>query len=153
MCGRYTIGVTKKEIIDRFDIQNDFADLKPSYNVAPGTKEPVVYQENVNKVEYMRWGLIPFWAQDPRIGYKMINARAETVADKPSFRKAFKTQRCIVPATGFYEWKIDGKDKIPYFIHLKNKKLFGFAGLYDKWKDSKREIRYARLPWTGDIYW
>jgi putative SOS response-associated peptidase YedK len=84
----------------------------------------------------MQWGLVPHWAKDPKIGYKMINARAESVAEKPSFREPFKKQRCLVPATGFYEWPLDPKNpkrKVPLFVHLKSDELFAFAGIWSMW--------------------
>ena len=98
---------------------------------------PVVVGDGERHVEMMRWGLVPFWAKDEKIGYKMINARAETLSVKPSFRKALSLQRCIVPAGGFFEWKQVDKEKIPYYIFLKNKHLFGFAGLYDIWRNKE----------------
>ena len=96
---------------------------------------PVITRNSPNKAELMRWGLIPFWAKDPRIGYKMINARAEDIQFKPSFRKPIRSQRCLVPTSGFFEWKHVGEEKIPYFIKLKGSDMFAFAGLYDIWKD------------------
>ena len=83
----------------------------------------------------MRWGLVPFWATDPKIGNRMINARSESAAVKPSFREPFKSKRCLVPSTGFYEWQKTNGNKTPHFIHLKSNELFSFAGLYDVWKD------------------
>ena len=84
----------------------------------------------------MRWGFVPFWAKDPKIGNRLINARAETVATKQAFRVSFKRRRCLVPTTGFYEWKKSNDSKTPYYVHLKNDDLFAFAGIYDRWKDS-----------------
>ena len=96
---------------------------------------PIITMNSPKKVEMMKWGLIPHWAKDPKIGYKMINARAETVAEKPSFRNAFKKHRCLVPASGFYEWKrTDGK-KQPYFIHEKKEPIFAMAGLFEIWNN------------------
>lgn len=134
MCGRYTIGDVRR-LSERFDTSNKIEDIKPSYNVAPSQTNPVIDRKSPNQVEMMKWGLIPSWAKDPKIGYKMINARAESVKDKPSFRKPFRDQRCLVPASGFYEWLKTEKEKIPHYIHLKGKELFAFAGLYEIWKD------------------
>lgn len=141
MCGRYAIP-------DPADIPVHFKgtrigyDLKPRYNAAPSEDLPVVVNTSDKHVEMMRWGLVPFWAKDEKIGYKMINARAETLSVKPSFRKALSLQRCIVPAGGFFEWKKLEKEKIPYYIFLKNHSVFGFAGLYDVWKDKRgRELK------------
>lgn len=101
----------------------------------------------------MRWGLIPFWAKDPKIGYKMINARAETVNEKPSFKHSLKNKRCIVPASGFYEWLKSEKQKIPFYIKPKDQEYFSFAGLYDVWKDAEgKEIKsYTIITTTPNI--
>jgi putative SOS response-associated peptidase YedK len=133
MCGRYNL-TSPQNIQSRFETTNNL-DLRPNYNAAPGQLMPVVTRNSPNKVELMKWGLIPFWAKDPSIGYKMINARAETVAEKPSYRNAFKSRRCLVPSTGFYEWKREGKLKAPYLITVKESEMFSFAGLYETWKD------------------
>ena len=136
MCGRY--GFTKPEKLkERFHTENSLPDFKPRYNIAPSETLPVVVSTGERRVELMRWGLVPFWAKDEKIGYKMINARAETLSEKPSFRKALTLQRCIVPADGFFEWKRLGREKLPYYFFLKNNEVFGFAGLYDVWKDEK----------------
>lgn len=138
MCGRYGfIPGSKKQFQERFRIDRVNFELKPRYNVAPGQIMPVITRNSPNKAEEMKWGLVPFWAKDPKIGYKMINARAETVAIKPSFRRSLMKQRCLIPVSGFYEWKKTDNTKIPYYIHLKNAELFSFAGLYDVWKDAE----------------
>ncbi len=134
MCGRYTFEA--EGFYDRFAITNRL-DLKDSYNIAPGSMMPIITKNGVVKAELMRWGLIPFWAKDPKIGYKMINARAESVYEKPAYRRSFQQKRCLVPASGFYEWQQTAKGKTPYYIHLKNNGLFSFAGLYDVWHDAE----------------
>jgi putative SOS response-associated peptidase YedK len=129
-------------VAERFHVEHIQQPLSPSYNVAPGTSMPVVIHDTANRVELMKWGLIPFWAKDPKIGYNTINARAETVASSAAFREAFKRRRCLVPASGFYEWRKTERGKVPYFIHLKDAELFAFAGLYDVWKDAEdNELR------------
>lgn len=138
MCGRWATPYTRENIERHYRVAAPH--FKQSYNIAPGSLETVIIREEKNKAELMKWGLIPFWARDPKIGYKMINARAESVPDKPSFRKAFASQRCLIPAGGFYEWRHDGKQKFPYFVHLKNTSLFSIAGLYDRWKDPAGKI-------------
>jgi putative SOS response-associated peptidase YedK len=141
MCGRYSI-IPGNNVADRFQVEHIQEPLLPSYNVAPGATMPVVTRNSPNRLELMKWGLIPFWAKDPKISYKTINARAETVASSPAFRDAFKRRRCLVPASGFYEWRKTERGKIPYFIHLKDAELFAFAGLYDVWKDPEgNELR------------
>ncbi len=136
MCGRYSLP-DPEDIPIRFKDTRYGYDLKPRYNAAPSENLPVVVNDGQKHVELMRWGLVPFWAKDIKIGYKMINARAETLQEKPSFRKALAMQRCIVPAGGFFEWKKLDREKIPYYIFLKNHQLFGFAGLYDVWHDKQ----------------
>lgn len=137
MCGRYTLVSGKAKLITRFGVQGKPAgEIKPNYNIAPGQTMPVITNSGKgNQLELMRWGLIPVWAKDPAIGYKMINARAETLAEKPTWKRPFKSQRCLVPASGFYEWRRDGSTKTPYYIHLTGEDTFAFAGLYDEWTD------------------
>lgn len=142
MCGRFAFTNTEK-FYERFDVKNKLKYLTPRYNIAPGQDVPVVLHEQENKAVIMKWGLIPHWAKDPKIGYKMINARSETVREKPSFRNSLKTKRCLVPADGFYEWEKSGPEKIPYFISLKERELFGLACLYDVWKDEKGKDLYT----------
>lgn len=136
MCGRYTL-VQSEGIKERFDAQNDLKELRPNYNASPGQTMPVVTRHSPNSLELMKWGLVPFWAKEPQIGYKMINARAEGIQDKPSFRAALKSRRCLVPASGFYEWKKEDGAKQPYYIHLSKREVFAFAGLYEIWRDSE----------------
>ncbi len=133
MCGRFTLDPTTK-FYERFEISNRLDELTSRYNIAPGQLVPVITKNSPNRVEMMKWGLIPHWAKEAKIGYKMINARAETLAEKPTFRNLIKNQRCLIPASGFYEWKKTEKGKIPYYIHEKKEPLFAFAGLYDFWK-------------------
>ncbi len=142
MCGRFTLEPTAK-FYERFHIENHLDKLVARYNIAPSQQVPVVISKSPNRVLMMHWGLIPHWAKDPKIGYKMINARMETVAEKPSYRASLKTQRCLIPASGFYEWHTSKEGKIPHYIKLKDKPLFGFAGLYDIWKSPEGEEIYT----------
>lgn len=137
MCGRFTITVTLEELITHYLIDDSkIATLKPNYNVAPMHNVPAVIASDAGKrLGELRWGLVPFWAKDDKIGSKMINARAETVAEKPAFKRLLKSKRCIIPADGFYEWKKDGTSKQPYRILMSDGSLFSFAGLYDTWED------------------
>jgi len=141
MCGRYT---RKEQIEALLEVLKAViqCDLKPRYNIAPSQMVACVRhaQENGHReCVLLKWGLIPSWAKDRSIGNKMINARAETVAEKPSFRKAFKHQRCLVIADGFYEWKREGKAKQPFYIRFKDSRPFAFAGLWETWKDKTQE--------------
>ncbi|MCA1666687.1 MAG: SOS response-associated peptidase [Thermomicrobia bacterium] len=140
MCGRYALVVVGDGSLQRrFSLEEVLDAPHPHFNVAPTQTMPVIVRNSPNRVEMMRWGLIPSWAKDATIGNRMINARAETVAEKPAYRKPLRSQRCLVPATGFFEWKRDGEGKTPHFIHLVDESLFAFAGLYDRWRDANGE--------------
>lgn len=128
---------------ERFQIANRLERIEPRYNIAPSQEVPIIIKQSPNKVVMMKWGLIPHWAKDPKIGYKTINARAETIADKPMFRSSLKSKRCLVPASGFYEWQATKQGKIPHYIHLDKEPLFAFAGLYDVWKNDKKGEIYT----------
>jgi len=142
MCGRYTLIDTDK-LANRFDLEEAAHGLKPEYNIAPSRAVPVIaIEDGKRKLENMAWGLIPAWAKDPQTGNKPINARAENAPTSPVFRVPFRRHRCLVPASGFYEWQKLKQEKIPYYIHLKHVSLFAFAGLFDIWKDEAgKEIR------------
>ncbi len=135
MCGRFTLRKTSEEIARVFHTSAFEATLEPGYNIAPGQNVLAVVQKEGGPVlTRMRWGLVPFWAKDESIGNRLINARAETLADKSSFKRPLRSQRCLVVADGFYEWrKVDGR-KAPMFIHRKDDRPFGFAGLFDIWQ-------------------
>jgi len=145
MCGRYTNTVSIKKLAERFGFPVVSQEFPLRYNIAPGQKAPVVLRQSPNRLEWMRWGLVPTWAKEPKIGYKMINARGETLDQKPSFKRPFQRQRCLVLADGFYEWQkqSDGKTKIPMRIVLKNHEPFAFAGLWDHWKDPKGDVLHT----------
>jgi len=134
MCGRFTIDVDLAEIIKVFKLDNIPAYYRPQENIAPSQKVPVVLQKDSKRnLNDFRWGLIPSWTKEQSNSAKLFNARAETVAAKPSFRRPFLYQRCLVPATGFYEWQTIGKQKIPYLFSATGKKLIAFAGIWDSW--------------------
>lgn len=139
MCGRYVVYQTG-ELKSRFKVPDDeenelLEDLRANYNVAPAQNMPVVTQDDKRHLKLMRWGLIPGWSKDEKIGYKLINARAETIFEKPMWKNAALKYRCLVPANGFYEWKAEADGKHPFFIHPKDQELFSFAGLCSKWTD------------------
>ena len=136
MCGRFARINTAKEITEIFNLDQIEIELGPSYNIAPTQDVAVIIENGNSKLTAMRWGLIPFWAKDISIGSKLINARGETVDEKPSFKYSFQKRRCLIVANGFYEWQKRGSNKFPYFIHLKDKKPFCFAGIYDNWKST-----------------
>lgn len=135
MCGRFSIAKKVEDIEKRFNAEMLVDDWRPNYNAAPTQNLLVQTSEQKDKIKLFRWGLIPFWAKDPAIGNKMINARAETLNSKPAFKSLLKRKRCLVITDGFYEWKKNGKMKQPFRIAMKNNELFTFAGLWDEWKD------------------
>ena len=137
MCGRYSFAPDLKIVNEHYDIVANPADVAANYNAAPTQLLPVITSQMPRKLSLFRWGLVPFWAKDSSIGNKLINARAESVATKPSFRNAFKSRRCLVPADAFYEWKhaAGGKMKIPYRISTKQQPLFSMAGIWEQWEN------------------
>lgn len=135
MCGRYTLLRGADAVAERFEAYCGGLSFGPRYNIAPTQAAPIVVEADQGRQLLLaRWGLIPFWARDPAIGDRLINARAETIAEKPSFKHAFARRRCIVPATGFYEWKRLPTGSQPYYIRRKDHALFGMAGLWDTWE-------------------
>jgi putative SOS response-associated peptidase YedK len=140
MYGRYARRSDKQRIANQFAVFGpSLPDFGPSWNVAPQTFQPVIRlnrDTGEREIEMMRWGLIPFWAKDPSIGLRTINAKAETITTTPAFREAIKYRRCLVPADAFYEWqKLDPKTKQPFAIALKSEEPYAFAGLWERWKD------------------
>lgn len=140
MCGRYTLRHTTQQIVMRFAVTEvidvTFGEMQPDaqrYNIAPTQPVDVITENSPRVLEMMRWGLVPSWAKDPSIGSRLLNARAETLVEKPSFRTALTRRRCLIPADGFYEWRKQGKGKQPLCIHRKDDDLFAFAGLWDEW--------------------
>lgn len=134
MCGRYSFILEDEMIRERFGVTVRSAIYKARYNCAPTQKLAVISNENPDELSLYRWGLIPFWAKDPAIGNKLINAKSETILEKPSFKNAFKSKRCLVLSDGFYEWKKD-RLKTPYRITRRDGVAFAMAGIWDKWID------------------
>jgi len=147
MCGRFTLSADFSEIIDRFAIEAAIEEelYNISYNIAPSHSVlSVINDGSRNRLGYLKWGLIPSWAKDEKIGFKLINARAETLTEKPSFREAYKKRRCLVIADSFYEWKRHSqKNKTPMRIKLKNDELFAMAGLWERWKSPEGKTIYS----------
>jgi putative SOS response-associated peptidase YedK len=141
MCGRYALQSTPAELVTRFGL-DECTDFGPRFNIPPGTDIPVIRQspEGRRVLHLLRWGLVPHWSKDPAIGAKLNNARGESVAEKPSFRDAFRRRRCLIPASGFYEWKSEGKVKQPYYISLKSGEPMAMGGLWESWKASDGSI-------------
>jgi putative SOS response-associated peptidase YedK len=157
MCGRFVSASTPDQIAAYFDAQPPETELKPSYNVAPTTDIYAVVEgaDGSRRVEVFHWGLIPVWAKDIKIGQKMINARAETVATKGAFKGDFKRHRCIIPMDGFYEWQVlpDRKSKQPHFVHRVDGEPLAVAGLWSTWKDRSTGPDAPPRPGVGPDGW
>jgi putative SOS response-associated peptidase YedK len=135
MCGRFTRHHKPEEIAERFDVETIEEAAVPRYNIAPSQMVPVIRRVDGREMIACKWGLIPYWSKDPKIGNKMINAKGETLAEKASFKTAFAKRRCLIPADGFYEWTRNEKDqKQPIYYKLRNNQLFAFAGLWEVWR-------------------
>lgn len=143
MCGRFT-AVNVKEFYEKYELSDRLPSLQASYNIAPSHEIPAIVGTNEgNRLLMLRWGLIPSWSKDDSFAFKMINARAETIDQKPSFKNLLTRRRCLIPADGFFEWKKEEKSKTPYRFILENEKPFAFAGLWDSWKNEKGETLYT----------
>lgn len=143
MCGRFSIAAPAGPIENRFDVEIGF-NYTPRFNCAPTQNIPVISNREPGVLSLYRWGLIPVWAKDKKIGNSLINARAETITEKPAFKNSFRRKRCLVPADGFYEWKrTAAKQKTPYRITMKDEGLFSMAGIWDSWKDEEGEIIHS----------
>ncbi len=141
MCGRFTLRTPAHRLAEAFGVR-DLPNLAPRYNIAPAQDVAAVRSAGDGReLVLLRWGLVPYWAKDPAIGNRMINARAESVAEKPAFRAAFRKRRCLVVADGFYEWqKTAEARKQPWFIHLESDAPFAIAGLWERWKSAQGEV-------------
>lgn len=147
MCGRYTLATPMDDLVEVFDVDRvAFSELTPRYNVAPTQDAPVIIADDAGarRMGTMRWGLVPSWADDPSIGNRLINARSETAAEKPAFRNAFRSRRCIVPMDGFFEWTKESPSdgggtpvKVPHWIHLPDRRPFAVAGLWERWREGE----------------
>jgi putative SOS response-associated peptidase YedK len=148
MCGRFTLTVDIKSVAEKFGVPATL-DTSPRYNIAPTQEVVSIMHNGASHLEWLRWGLIPSWAKDESIGSRMINARAETLTEKPSFKGLLRSKRCLVIADGFYEWKQENGLKTPMYITLKSGEPFAFAGLWDQWKSSDgQQIRSCTLITT-----
>jgi putative SOS response-associated peptidase YedK len=151
MCGRFTLTVDPGQLQEMFPWVEVPQEFNPRFNIAPTQPVAVVPNDGSNRLDFYNWGLIPFWAKDPEIGNRMINARSETLAEKPAFRGSYRYKRCLVLADGFYEWRQEPgeKSKTPMYIQLKSKEPFAFAGLWDIWNASDgSEVRSCTIITT-----
>ena len=136
MCGRYTLSTPTDLLSDLYELETVVA-TQPRFNIAPTQEAPIIRigpETGKRRLDLLRWGLVPFWAKDSDIGSRMINARSETVAEKPAYRVSLRKRRCLVPADGFYEWQATGGPKQPFFFHRKDGYPFVMAGLWDRWE-------------------
>ena len=151
MCGRFTRKENMQRLAEKLGLKV-IPLLSPRYNIAPSQLVACVRtnpESEEREFMELKWGLVPSWANDTSIGNKLINARGETVAEKPAFRKAFKQQRCLVLADGFYEWKREGKTKQPYYIRFKDGRIFAFAGLWERWEKQEPALETCALITTA----
>lgn len=148
MCGRYSLGISTDELVEIFDVpdarESALEELGlPRYNIAPSQEAPaLVLGSDGRRLGPLRWGLVPFWADDPSIGNRLINARSETAHEKPAFRQAFRKRRCLIPADGFYEWKkpeSGNGSKTPYWIHHQDDEILTMAGLWERWEPEEED--------------
>lgn len=150
MCGRFTLLTSQAELEARFpEVRHGFS-FEESYNVAPGQNVfSIIHDGKQQRAGSLKWGLVPSWANDKRIGYKMINARLETAHEKPSFKRLMETRRCLIVADSFYEWKQKDESKNPFRIQVAGRKLFSFAGLWDKWTDGEETLYTCTILTTA----
>ena len=140
MCGRFVLHHGEASLWEALEIRAMRPGLLPRFNIAPTQPVAVVLQEQDRVLDFFKWGLIPFWAKDPKIGHRMINARAETINEKPAFRAALKRRRCLIPASGYYEWQKTPNGKIPHYLHRSNDRIITLAGLWEEWISHEEEI-------------
>jgi putative SOS response-associated peptidase YedK len=154
MCGRFTLAVDAAELAAAFELVGKIQ-LEPRYNIAPTQPVAAVRLGAAGpELAELRWGLVPRWADDPKIGHRLINARSEGVADKPAFREAFRQRRCLVPSTGFYEWRTEGRRKLPYLVRRRDRRLFAIAGLWERWRGPQGPLESCTLltrPSAGPV--
>lgn len=143
MCGRFSLKSTIQAIEDEFNIESNKIELKPRYNIAPTQDVAVVVYDEKRILKFFKWGLIPAWSKDQTIGSRLINARAETLTQKVTFKNLLKRSRCIIVADGFYEWEKGTTGKNPYYFSLKTQRPFGFAGLWTKWTNQDGVIIFS----------
>lgn len=149
MCGRFSLAALPDTLADHFGL-TEVPALAPRYNIAPSQAIAVIRGNATGRVcNQLRWGLVPAWSKTPETKYSTINARAETVADKPAYRDAFRHRRCLIPATGFYEWQQGGTSRIPHYIRLRDGGLFAFAGLWEHWQQADRSLDSCTLIVTS----
>ncbi len=151
MCGRYSLTTSEDHLVEVFDVPPVTFDYRARYNIAPSQDVPVVASDrHGTRLGLLRWGFVPAWADGSSIGSRMINARAESLLDKPAFKEAVVARRCLVPADGFYEWTKEGDRKVPYWIHAPDREPMGLAGIWERWHRGGTEPVYSMAIITVD---
>jgi putative SOS response-associated peptidase YedK len=147
MCGRFTLHTPESRIREAFNLeQTTPLGLKPRYNIAPSQQVPIVRDTDTGReMATARWGLVPHWSKEPKTRYSTINARIESVAEKPAYRTPFKRQRCLIPADGFFEWKVVNGQKIPHHIRMRDGDVFALAGLWDRWEGDGESLESCSI--------
>ena len=140
MCGRFALHDESATLFEEMAVEQSRVEIAPRYNIAPTQPVAVILQEQGRTLDAFKWGLVPFWAKDPKIGNRMINARAETLAEKPAFKAALKRRRCLIPASGYYEWQKTDDGKVPHYLHMADDRPFAMAGLWEGWTSPEEEI-------------
>jgi putative SOS response-associated peptidase YedK len=147
MCGRFTLHTPESRIREVFNLERSAPlGLKPGYNIAPSQQVPIIRDTEAGREMVMaRWGLVPHWSKEPKTKYSTINARIESVAEKPAYRNSFKHRRCLIPADGFYEWKVIDGRKIPHHIRMRDGDVFAMAGLWDRWEGEGESLESCSI--------
>lgn len=143
MCGRFALHHPSQQVLEFFSVEQATFEPAPRYNIAPSQSVAVVRQREKRALDACKWGLVPSWAKDPKIGNRMINARAETLREKPAYRNALKRRRCLIPASGFYEWRQEGETRVPTYIFPRTAPLFALAGLWEEWRSPEGELLHS----------
>jgi len=143
MCGRFALHHPTAEVAEQFGVEQLSIELAPRYNIAPSQPVAAVRQRGARSLDACKWGLVPSWAKDPKIGNPMVNARGETIAEKPAYKSALKRRRCLIPASGFYEWRQEGEARVPTYIHALDESPLALAGLWEEWKTPEGESLHS----------
>jgi len=150
MCGRYTLRSSIEKLAEALEVASIKTDVRARYNIAPTQKVAAVrVNENSREFINLKWGLVPGWAKEPEMGARLINARSETVTEKPSFRDAFRHRRCLIPCDGFFEWRREGTRKQPFYFRMKDEQPFAFAGLWEHWEGDGEVIESCTILTTN----
>ena len=149
MCGRFGFAKSKENVKKRFNLKKLPDELPLKYNIAPQQQIPVILNESPDELSMIRWGLLPSWSKEEKTAYSMTNARAETIMEKPSYKKLIQSKRCLILADSFYEWQKNDAGKVPHRIYMKNEDMFAFAGIWDCWEKEGKGIKTCSIITTS----